>query len=235
MNKVLENLLSFLGLIVLAAILFFGYKNTNPKITVAPIISETATTTFTHIELSYPKSSSSELPEIYNLIQQTKRDFLSEYGTLTLSEAQAKFLRRDSPYELYITTKIATSTQTVSYIIEIYEYTGGAHGGTDVQSFTYNKFGKLITITDVLGYNYLPQISKMAREYFYKNLGDYALPVMIDSGTEPKLDNFNTWYLTPKSVTFIFGQYQVGPYVLGIQEYPIEKSSITQILNPLYK
>ena len=41
--------------------------------------------------------------------------------------------------------------------------------------------------------------------------------------------------LTDKNVVFIFGQYQVGPYVLGIQEFPVAKNSILNILMTEYK
>lgn len=204
-------------------------------INISPLVTQNATTTYAIVNLSYPKSSKTELPEIFDFVQKINNDFVSQYGSLTKAEADKMQIRADEQYELYISTKTYTSNKTVSYVLEVYEYTGGAHGGTSVSSFTYDLSGKLVNQSDVLLPGSLTKISDMARQYFYNSEGEYANKSMIDDGVKPIQDNYSAWYLTDKYLVFIFGQYQVGPYVLGIQEYKITKTDIQDLLQPSYK
>jgi hypothetical protein len=246
MNKALTIFIIAIAVIV-AGYFFIGNKINLPKstskveqnevskVTPSQLVSENATTTYVVMNLSYPKSSATDKPEIYNYIKETKKEFFDPYNHLTKAEADKMYIRSDEPYELYVNTKIATTDKTVSYILETYNYTGGAHGGTEVNTFTYDKSGKLVKIDDVLTSGWLKEIATMSRSYFYNTLGDYSQPSMIDDGTEPNVENFSSWYLTGDNIVFVFGQYQVGPYVLGIQEYKINKSQIPELLQPAYK
>ncbi len=203
---------------------------------IAPMVTDNAKVTYTDIEMSYPQSSATSLPEIFNFVQSTKNDFVKNYGSPSAADIKMMNLRQDFPYQLMMTTKVATSSQTVSYIISTYEFTGGAHGNTIVSTFTYDTNGKSVTLNDVFTGNYLSVIAPMSRTYFYKTIDPgYMNKEMIDPGTEATTTNFSVWYLTDKTVTFIFQQYQVGPYVIGIQEFPIDKSQIVNILNSKYK
>ena len=201
-------------------------------IEISPLVTNDATTTYTEMHLSYPHSSNTEYPEIFTLVNSTRNDFID----LTDSEGQAHNIQAENPYQLFITTRIATSTKTVSYILETYEFTGGAHGNTGVSTFTYDANHKLVTIDKIFKPDYLKTISDMSRKYFLESIdADYLNKTMLNEGTTATTTNFSTWYLTDKTVTFIFGQYQIGPYVLGIQEYPIDKSKIQDILQPEFK
>ncbi len=182
---------------------------------------------------TYPESSLHELPEVYAYIQSIKTGFFDDYQTVTDKEAQ--LYTAEWPYELNITTKVATSSKTVTYIIETYQYEGGAHGGTSESVFTYDASGKLVTLDRVFSKPYLQTVSLLARDYFTKTLGDNSQPQMIESGTEATAENYSEWYLTDSAIVFIFGQYQIGPYVLGIQEFVLPKSKIQDILSAEFK
>jgi hypothetical protein len=67
------------------------------------------------------------------------------------------------------------------------------------------------------------------------NLGEYKNPKMIDDGTSPDYENYRAWYITNDQIVFIFGQYQVGPYVLGIQEFKLDKNKLKNILKSQYE
>ena len=201
---------------------------------IAPMVMDNASTTYTDIEMSYPQSSATQYPEIFNFVQSTKNDFVQNYGSPSASDIAQMNVEQNFPYQLIMTTKVATSSQTVSYIISTYEFTGGANGETNEYSFTYDATGKLVTLDDVFTGNYLPVLSQLAQTYFTNSLGDYSEPDMIDSGTMATSTNFSAWFLTDSTVTFIFQQYQVGPGVLGVEEFPIDKSQISDILNPKF-
>jgi hypothetical protein len=202
---------------------------------ISPLIVEHASSTYAEIYLSYPKSSTNNLSEVFNFIQNTKNDFWNQYGNLNVTEAKDLQIREDNQYQLYVDTRVATSTKTISYLISVYQYTGGAHGMTNVTTFNYDSKGKILAPLDVFTPNYLEVLAPMARKYFYDTMGDYTQPTAIDSGTEPTNENYSSWYLTDLNVVFIFEEYQVGPYVLGIQEYPIPKNKIQDILQPTFR
>ncbi len=244
MKKLLIIISLLVVLSIVGGILYFSKTKTVDVIhlptrqytlVVAPIVYEHASSTYAEMSLSYPKSDSTNLPEIASFISKTKNDFWSQYGSLTIEEAKSLYIRDDNQYQMYIDTRVATSSKTVSYLISVYQYTGGAHGGTDIYSFTYDNRGKLIKIDDVFNPNFLSIVAPLAKQYFSDTLGEYSQPDAIDSGTEAISSNYSVWYLTPDTVTFVFGQYQVGAYALGIQEFPIEKSKIQDILQNGYK
>ena len=213
-------------------------SSTPPVVTapsVAPFVTEATSTAFMTMKLSYPKSSKTEYPEIFNFVQKAKTEFISQFGNMTEAQARFEGLLPGEQYEFDMRTEISTSSKTVSYIINLYEYTGGAHGGTSVSTFTYNATGTLVTLSDVFSEPYLKRVSGIARAYLYKTLNDNVVDEMITAGTEPTKDNFSTWYLTDSQVVFVFGQYQVGPYVLGIIKLPLAKETIADILSPAFK
>lgn len=222
-------------ILVLAGVVFLGVKNQKSTVVVSPIVMEQASSTHAEIQMYYPKSDATHLSEIWNDVKKNKVDFLTNYGQITDKEILDQYGRSDVQFQFFVSTKIATSSKTVSYIISTYEFTGGAHGGMGVKTYTYDQKGKLINIEDVLGKDYMKTVAPLSKEFFYNTLGSSSEKSMVDDGTSEKKENFSSWYLTDKLIVFIFGQYQVGPYVLGIQEFPIEKSRVTVILNPEYK
>ncbi len=195
-------------------------------VSIAPMVTESHTQTDAHklytLQMTYPQSSTTVLPDVYNFVQSTKQQFLDDYNSVTDAEAR-DFPAEALAYNLTVTTRVATSTNTVTYIIEAYQFEGGAHGATTETTFTYDKTGKLITLDDVFIKPYLPTVALLARQYFTTILGDNSQADMIDSGTEATTTNFSLWYLTPSTITFIFGEYQVAPYSSGILEFPLQK------------
>src|ERR1035437_2486025 len=209
LNKIL------LAVLILAVVIFsFFYfartqKQTVSILTPTPMVTEKSSGKYYTMDLSYPQSSSTQYSEIYNYASSTISDFLSQAENISDSDAVIMGLGGDRIYNLTITTHIATSTQTITYIIEAYTFMGGAHGNTNVGTFTYDKTGRLVTLDDFFSAPWLNKVAGLARTYFYNTLGDYKNPEMIDPGTTATTTNFSEWYLTDGSITFIFGQYQV--------------------------
>jgi len=183
----------------------------------APLVSEKKQGKYYSMDISYPSSSST--PEIQVYIDLVKQGFLD---SIPKTESDAKFenLGGDRIYNLTSIAKVAHSSSTVSYVLETYQFTGGAHGNTSITTFTYDRKGKLLSLGDVLkSSDIFSKLSSASREYFYNKFPDQDKS-QIDTGTEPKPENFSTWYIDGGKIIFVFGQYSIGPYVLGIQEFP---------------
>ncbi len=195
------------------------------------LITEKKDEKFYTITLEYPHSTREELREVGDYVAKVKADFL-ELSPKTEVEAMDIGITKDSPYILKMDTTVYNSPTTVTYKLETYIFTGGAHGGGFVSTFTYDKEGNLITLDDILkSPDALEKLSTAARTYLYKKLGSQNDREVINVGTEPKKDNFATWYITNSGITFVFQQYQIGPYALGIQEFPIGRSDAEALFN----
>lgn len=203
-----------------------GTQQEAEPITAAPLKTDKGEEKYHSYSLTYPDPVAG-LKEITQYVDQSRAQLLE---ALPKDDAEAAMYgvgtTTASKYNITITTRIVRSTSTISYIIDNYMYTGGAHGGTDRVVFNYDQSGKLLALNDVLaGPDSLNKLSQAARTYFYKKLGtDEGTKSNIDTGTTPNAQNFERFYITNSTVVFVFGQYAIGPYVIGIQEFPVNRS-----------
>lgn len=147
------------------------------------------------------------------------------------------------------TDYMQVNQDTVSVLITVAGYSGGAHGYESMISFNYNvKEQKEITLADLFPNdpNYLKTIADFSRkdlnEQFtnkikradFDNDGDYKMTLdslkdMIDPGTEPTVENFSVFTISPGVLNIHFSQYQVAAYVYGSQmvKMPLESTVLT--------
>ncbi len=202
--------------------------------TVFQTIVEEEKTDFAELKLSYPKLPNGQYKEVANYVAAAKSD---HQKSVKDAEEFAREFGGGAVYQTILNYTIATSSNTTSFIFKLYSYTGGAHGNTGVATFTYkNTDKKLVSLKDVFtDPQYLETISTEARKYLASSLGEYSNKEDIAMGTAPTADNFAAWYLTDTAITFIFGQYQVGPYVIGMPRFAMPKTTVANILNPAFK
>lgn len=121
----------------------------------------------------------------------------------------------------------------ISFVEEYSGFSGGAHGYANKVSFAYDvKNNKILTLKDLFPNNpeYLKTVSEASRadlkkQYVVMNDGEDTgtLVSMIEDGTQPKEENFSVFTFTPTTIRLYFGQYQVGPYVLGMPEVELAR------------
>ena len=138
---------------------------------------------------------------------------------------------------------IQSNSSYISFVLTYGGFTGGAHGYEITASYNYNvKNHKNIELKDLfkMDSNYLTYLSNSSRDYLKKQfavvteedkknsdpeaLKQYVdnITSMIDSGTEPKDENFNTFTFAENKIRIYFAQYQVGPYVIGSPEIELD-------------
>ncbi len=217
----------FVLLVVLGGIL---YVRTD-KLQIAEFTTNTIETDFYTISVTQPKNAEKDFPEIFEVTKKAITTFEKQYGNLSSEDIEALGLGGDRVYDLQIDTTIATSSKTVSYIMTLYEFTGGAHGITAVRTFTYDKNNKLIDEKKLFGdNNWRPVVSDIAYTYLKETLKENTTDEALKEGTKPEGENLSTWYLKGDDVVFVFGQYQIGAYALGIQEVPIPNEKLKEVL-----
>lgn len=143
----------------------------------------------------------------------------------------------DSPsanYSLNIDAKYLNNNKTESIVISVYTYTGGAHGSSYYKVFTLSKKdNKMLSISDLI---------KKEKEYFFteqvkKELNDWrpegstTSPLFPEVVNALSLKDFSDWSLDDENLIIYFGQYAIGPGVIGQVAFPIPLSKIQNLLN----
>jgi hypothetical protein len=110
---------------------------------------------------------------------------------------------------------------TVSIMLNIYNFEGGAHGANYFVPVNYDvKNNKEILLKDLFvgQSNYLAKISAYAVKDLTKQITDKlgsTQGTWIQDGAGPKEDNFSVFLMNKNNLVFYFSQYQVAPYVAG--------------------
>ncbi|MEA4910820.1 hypothetical protein SDC9_21677 [bioreactor metagenome] len=221
----------------------------------------TNNTDFYEINIKYPEDSRDKNKEIESFIlasTERKKDDWKVGGEIYNDEKALTKLYPDRAntaytYDITYQTYEAPSRGTISYVFNTYEFTGGAHGNSVVNTFTFNKDGK-IAIDDILTLaenNNDIKLSRVLAEKIRQSQGDMVIEDMLMEGLGlaylkadgKTLDkekcncdgfffgsNFQNFYLTDEGITFLFNQYQVAPGAAGIVKVTLDWDSLNSYL-----
>lgn len=156
-------------------------------------------------------------------------DFKKRMGEMTKEDRD--FLPKNTNFYLEVNYTIEHFDERfVSIRFLRSEYTGGAHPNS--WSFTLNydlKEEKSLALTDLFkpGSSFLKVISENSIAQIKKKQGEFYNSDWVTRGAGEKLENFKSWNLTKKGLSFTFDAYQVGSYAEGPYEslVPYEKFS----------
>lgn len=107
-----------------------------------------------------------------------------------------------------------------------YQYTGGAHGGSNQVAYNIDlKTGKTLLLPDIFeeGFDYknviineiVKAIEEKKEDYF-----DYSVNVV------KAIDENKSYYIENGNIVVYFGQYEIAPYAAGIPEFKIPFSKL---------
>lgn len=181
------------------------------------------------IQIKYPKSFASKPVEqvIQTYINKQKSEFLKGIGKDKQVPASVT-----SKNGLYIDYKIPyQNNQALSLLLDVSTYyRGAAHPLGVLVSFNFiDEHQVALEELFLSKKSYLPLIATYCRNQLIRK--DLPSKEMIIAGTEPKKENFNTWYFTRDGLAIVFNGYQVAPYYLGAQTIEVPKSIFAQLLN----
>lgn len=134
------------------------------------------------------------------------------------------------PYVFYYSFQVFYSERDfISILFYSYEYMGGAHGLTLLNSYNYDfHLRKIITLDDIFFGNYLEEISRICIEEL-KNM-NISDDDWISEGASPKPENYSVYNFLKDGVVITFSQYQVGPYAIGTPQVYIEFDQLKKYL-----
>jgi len=124
----------------------------------------------------------------------------------------------------------------ISFVINLYYYTGGAHGINIVYTFNYDiKQKKEISILDFLNspQESLAKLATLTAQDIAWQLEIYDstpnadfIKQMIEDGTKPTEENYKNFNFSYNALTIYFQQYQVAPGSAGIMKVTFYKNTL---------
>lgn len=192
--------------------------------------------------ISYPKDNQKVRDEIFKIWTAfATENELKKFKTFDEAKQALQLNAEGSKYAFSADYKIVHSQNTISYVYEIYTFTGGAHGSTDIHPITLNDKLEFLSVDRILPDDQLSKVSALCYDDLLKQkkerlkesgMSDKDIADMMKDnswlmeGTNPTRDNYsNAWY-DGDDLVVSFGQYQVGSYAEGIYEVKIPRSKI---------
>lgn len=133
-----------------------------------------------------------------------------------------------SPYEVITKYQIHNLKDYLSLTITYYQYTGGAHGISQVIAHNYDlASGNRLELKDIFkkGYNYQEVINKIIKEAIAKKPEEF-----FPDAFQGISDN-QSFYIGTEGITIYFQNYEIAPYAAGNPEFLIPYSTIREGLN----
>lgn len=190
---------------------------------------------FYNINIKYPVEIRDVNNNIEKYIKSNLESIKSEWaldGELYKNEIK---LRRDFPerpimkYEYSVSYERfeSNSLNTVSYVFKSYAFTGGAHGNTALQTFTFNKNG-LVTIEDLIDLQkdndkkitniIAVKLKKVLADQYNEEIMNEGLGLTGNNTGFLYQSNLMRFVVLDEGIKFVFEQYQVAPYAAGNPE-----------------
>ena len=178
-------------------------------------------------DIDYPVFEKEPLlnAQVSDIVQKNLEAFNSEFFS---AEAPAY----PQAFEFDIdSSSVYEDTNHISFLLTVYQFTGGAHGSTTLIPITYSKqTKKLLSLEEVVQparKDWLATLSTEARKQLNAQVKKQKFSSdedWINKGTEPAKENFAIFKLEKNSVRIIFSQYQVAPYSSGMPEVIVPRS-----------
>ncbi|MCR5624667.1 MAG: RsiV family protein, partial [Lachnospiraceae bacterium] len=114
---------------------------------------------------------------------------------------------------------VRTDTEVLSFVSDVYEYWGGAHGGNLIKGHNFDsQTGEELKLTDIISdVDALPEIVENRLDDERENI-DYLVDIKqyLKKYFKPKNLDMVEWVLTSEGVEFIFNQYEIATFADGV-------------------
>ena len=124
------------------------------------------------------------------------------------------------PYQLYARYKFTNNADIISFYIDYYQFSGGAHGITNRIAYNIEKSSGIeMQLKDIFkdNYNYKDVINKEISRQISKDPDRYFTGKDGFNG----IGNNQNFYIKNNKVVIYFGLYEIAPYASGISEFVI--------------
>ncbi len=115
----------------------------------------------------------------------------------------------------------------IAYTVTKYSYTGGAHGGSALLGLNFDKkTGEPVTEDDIFAFGYEERLGTALRTHLKSSLDKDSYDMLFVTDITPN----GNFILSKAGITYIYGQYEIGPYAIGIVKVTVPWDEIQDIL-----
>lgn len=244
---IMKKLLILIVLVVAGYYIWKIPKTVEPVM--APVVNETpiaevagVNTTFSRetdtrsIKAVYPQNAPAAVAaQVDGIVERFERDT----NEMLNPQETARLIESGRKYTLDITTDVHTSALYTSYVLKIYEDTGGAHPNGSYSTLTFNPEGAQVELAGLFKPNarYLDRLSKISYDFLVKDLAkrfntplDEQQKDMVRMGTSPSPESLQFFYIDGENLVLMFPPYQVAAYAAGSSEVKIPLADLKDIL-----
>jgi len=183
-------------------------------------------------KLEYPQISGLENKKVEKSINKELSKTVKDFKKGLLEEAKKEYKEAEKsgvPFRQFEAQTVYSvhysDCKVLSLTMDLYQYTGGAHGFTTRLAFNYNlETGKKLGYKDVL--KDCPSYRDIIVNEIIRQIEadpDIYFPDAID-----KLKGFTDeqpFYITKDGIVVYYGLYEIAPYASGIREFLIPYSA----------
>lgn len=271
-----QIVLLILLIITLSALIFSFWKiskNSNQVPTTTSIMSNSVKSGFVEektitdkndfyeISVKYPVDSRDTKKEIETFISYLVENKQQEWkvgGEIYNEEKALSNLYPDRPemvysYDISYETFESPNKGAVSYVFTAYQFSGGAHGSTQINTFTFDNEGR-VDIEDMLNISennndielsriLAAKIKKEQDEMFIEDMMMKGMGLAYLKADGVTLDkekcncdgffygsNLQNFYILDEGITFLFNQYQIAPGALGVIKTTLDWETLSPYL-----
>lgn len=191
------------------------------------VVTITSSSKIMVIRAEYPR-----FPDVTGITQQID-SYVAEQINLFRDNALESFEARnatlqpgetptDYQYSLDLSWESAQiNGRFISVLMRVDAFEGGANVRQEARAFNWDVQGdKEVTLAALFNddASYLARISEYTAQVLKGTLNDSSIDAMIDDGTAPSLNNFQSFTFTDDAIIFVFPKYQVAPGAAGEQK-----------------
>lgn len=178
---------------------------------------------------------------VASTVQQSQDSYVEQvqqYADAFMSlDQELKKLSANGNISLHIEPKIIKQTpQMVVVQLSTDSFLGGAHGSASQQYFNFNlKTKQQLQLSDILEQGKEKELEKLAHDQFEKWIKRENLADSISDYEEAwafKLSN--NFYFNDKGLVLQYGEYEIGPYVVGMPSFTIGYEQLVGVVKPNY-
>lgn len=167
---------------------------------------------------------------------QTKAELEQNYAEIAENAETFEFPLHT--HQLFVTYDTYTSGNIISLVVETYQYSGGAHGGTIKDFYILDtKNGRILTLPDLFkaDAHYIATINQEIQRQMAAQLeGDTGIYYFEGEMGFQSIDSHHPFYIKDKQLILHFGQYEIAPYAAGMPEFALPLAMLTEQLQPAF-
>lgn len=167
-------------------------------------------------------------------MQQQLEPYLQAFVAL---DKELKNLSSAQKISLMIKPKILNSGEPIATVVlNSSSYLGGAHGASAQQYYNFDlKSKKLVTLDALLLAKQKPRLEQLAHEAFKTWVIDAKLADNVQDYEQAwKFKLSDNYYLSKEGLILQYGEYDIGPYVVGLPRLTIPYAQLETVLKAQY-